>query len=136
MDPKHNWLGPYVPQGNVFRDLVQQVKLAYNLMRDSRVNALTKVIPFAAIGYLLLPTDLAPDFVPLLGQLDDVAVVLFGLRMFFEFAPPEVVNEHLSRIVARVRSDWTVVDDPNAAPAAPAPEPPPGGEVVDDDPLP
>ncbi len=133
-NPKHNWLGPYIPQGSMFRDLIQQVKLAYNLMLDPRVNIVTKIIPFAALGYLLMPLDISPDVVPVLGQLDDVAVVMIGLRMFFEFAPTEVVSEHLSKLAARVRGDWTVVDDP--APAAPAPEAPAGGEVVDDGPLP
>jgi uncharacterized membrane protein YkvA (DUF1232 family) len=126
MDPKHNWLGPYVPQGNIFRELVQQVKLAYNLMLDPRVNAVAKLIPFAALGYLLLPIDISPDVIPVLGQLDDVAVLIFGLRMFFEFAPQEVVAEHLSRLASRVRGDWTVVDDNKPGKA--------GGDVVDDDP--
>ena len=118
-DQKHNWLGPYVPQGNFFRDVVQQFKLAYNLLLDPRVHPLTKLIPLAAVGYLLLPTDVSPDFVPVLGQLDDLAVVMFGIRMFFEFSPPEVVQEHLKRLAQRLRGDWKVVDDaPPAGEAA------------------
>src|SRR3989304_2240819 len=102
-DQKHNWLGPYVPQGNFFRDVVQQFKLSYTLLLAPRVPPLTKLIPLAAVGYLLLPTDVAPDFVPVLGQLDDLAVVMFGIRMFFEFSPPEVVQEHLKRRAGRRR---------------------------------
>jgi len=134
-DPKHNWLGPYIPQGNVLRDIFQQVKLAYNLMLDPRVNLVTKLIPLAALGYLVLPPDILPDIIPVVGQVDDVFVLIFGLRMFFEFAPSEVVSEHLGRLVARVKGDWAVVDDPNAPPPA-APPPPAGGEVVDDEPQP
>jgi uncharacterized membrane protein YkvA (DUF1232 family) len=130
MEEKHNWIGPYIPEGSRFRELVQQIKLAYQLMLDERVNPLTKLIPVAALAYLVLPTDVAPDFVPILGQLDDVAIVLFGLRMFFEFSPAGVVEEHLKRLAARVRGDWTVTDEaaPGTAGAAPA------GEVIDDEP--
>jgi uncharacterized membrane protein YkvA (DUF1232 family) len=127
MNQKRNWIGPYIPQGSLLRELVQQAKLAYNLMLDARVHPVTKLIPLAALGYLFLPTDVAPDFVPLLGQADDIAVVLFALRLFFEFSPAAVVQEHLQRLVERVKGDWTVVDE------APPAEPTGGGEVVDDE---
>jgi len=130
MEQKNNWLGPYIPQGSWLRELAQQVKLAYNLMADARVHPATKLIPVAALAYLLMPVDIAPDVVLGLGQLDDLAVLMFGLRMFFEFAPPEVVQEHLTRLAQRVKGDWNVVDD------TPEGEPPPagpvGGEVVDE----
>ena len=129
MDEKHNWIGPYIPEGSIFRELIQQVKLAYNLMLDPRVNPMVKLIPVAAVAYLILPTDIAPDFVPVLGQLDDLAILLFGLRMFFEFAPPGVVEEHLKRLVARVRGDWTVTEEPASGPTGAAVT----GEVIDDD---
>jgi uncharacterized membrane protein YkvA (DUF1232 family) len=130
MESKNNWLGPYIPQGSWLRELAQQVKLAYNLMTDARVHPATKLIPVAALAYLLLPIDLAPDVVLGLGQLDDLAVLMFGLRMFFEFAPPEVVQEHLKRLAQRVKGDWTVVDDASGSDTPPAG--PSGGEVVDE----
>ncbi len=76
MDQKENWLGPYIPQGSFFRDLIQQVKLAYNLMLDPRVHPVTKLIPVAAIAYVLLPVDVSPDFVPVLGQIDDLHLLV------------------------------------------------------------
>ena len=130
MNQKENWIGPYIPQGNFIRELIQQAKLAYNLILDPRVHPVTKLIPVVALGYLLLPIDVAPDVIPLLGQLDDAAVLMIGLRMFFEFAPAGVVEEHLKRLVDKVgRGEWTVVDPdkPGASSAA-------GGEVVDDGP--
>ena len=133
-DPKRNWLGPYIPQGNLFRDVIQQVKLAYNLMLDPRVNPITKLIPIAALGYLVLPPDILPDIIPVVGQVDDVFVLIFGLRMFFEFAPAEVVSEHLNKLVARVKGDWSVVNEPETP--TDKPNPPAGGEVVDDGPQP
>ena len=95
-DEKKNWLGPYVPQGNLIREVVQQAKLAYNLILDPRVHPIVKLIPIAAVAYLFMPADLVPDILPIVGQADDVAILMIGLRFFFEFSPPEVVHEHLT----------------------------------------
>lgn len=132
MNQRENWIGPYIPQGSFIRELLQQAKLAYNLVMDPRVHPVTKLIPLAAIGYLLLPIDIAPDMIPVLGQLDDAAVLVFGLRMFFEFAPAGVVAEHLKRLAEKVgRGEWTVVNESAAGEAS---SPSAGGEVVDDEP--
>jgi len=125
-EEKKNWLGPYIPEGSWIREIVQQVKLAYSLMLDRRVHPVTKIIPLAALAYLFMPVDVVPDVMPLVGQLDDLAIVMFGLRFFFEFSPPEVVHEHLKRLAQTAQGSWKVVDDKPAAPAAGA-----SGEVVD-----
>jgi uncharacterized membrane protein YkvA (DUF1232 family) len=128
MEEKHNWLGPYIPEGSFFREVIQQVKLAFGLLIDPRVHPITKLIPLAAVGYLLLPTDIIPDFLPVLGQMDDVVVLMLGLRLFFEFSPAPVVQEHLQRLVERVKGDWSVVDNAPASGDRPAD----GGEVIDE----
>jgi len=46
----------------------------------------------------VFPIDLIPDFIPVLGQLDDLAVVLLGLDFFIRSAPPDIVDEHLAKI--------------------------------------
>jgi uncharacterized membrane protein YkvA (DUF1232 family) len=122
-DEKKNWLGPYVPQGNIIREVVQQAKLAYNLILDPRVHPIVKLIPVAAVAYLFLPTDLVPDIIPIVGQVDDLAILMIGLRFFFEFAPPEVVQEHLKRLSQKIRGDWNVDKSPD--------KPPAGGEIMD-----
>ncbi len=97
-EEKRNWLGPYIPEGGFIREAFQQVKLAYNLMLDPRVPVVTKLIPIAALAYLISPIDISPDVIPGLGQVDDLAIVFLGLRTFLEFAPVAVVREHLKRI--------------------------------------
>ena len=52
----------------------------------------------AIAGYLVFPIDIIPDFIPVLGQLDDLGVLIFGLDFFIRNAPPEVVEEHMGRI--------------------------------------
>ena len=127
-DEKKNWLGPYIPEGSWMREIVQQVKLAYNLMLDPRVHPVTKLIPIAALVYWISPVDLIMG-VPGLSAVDDVTVLYLGLRFFFEFAPPDVVHEHLKRLTETSSSTWKVVDDPPAPP--PSSSAPASEEVVD-----
>ena len=92
------------------RDAARQVRLAWRLFLDQRVPLWSKVIPPAALAYVISPVDLIPDVVIGLGQLDDIAVVLLGLKLFIELAPPDVVREHLRALGAQVK-DWRVVDE-------------------------
>ncbi len=116
-EEKKNWLGPYIPQGNVFQEVLQQAKLAFNLMIDPRVHPLAKLVPIASLAYLFWPVDLLPDVVPVLGQIDDVGLVMLGLRLFFEFSPPEVVREHLRRLAEKAH--WQTGETPPTSPPAP-----------------
>ena len=86
------------------RKLPTYARLVWGLARDPRVPAPQKLILVVIIGYLLMPIDLIPDFIPVLGQLDDVAVVLLGLDLFIKSAPDDVVDAHLARI-AKGRDD-------------------------------
>ncbi len=82
----------------LIRRLPTYIRLVWALLRDSRVPGQQKLI-LAGIGaYLVLPLDLIPDFVPVLGQLDDLAVVLLGLDLFIRNAPQDIVDEHLVKI--------------------------------------
>ncbi len=73
-------------------------KLFLRLIKDPRVPVSPKLIVLAILAYVILPTDFLPDFVIGLGQLDDLAVILGGLKLFLRFCPPEVVQEHLKAI--------------------------------------
>ena len=83
---------------DLVRRLPTYIRLVWALLRDGRVPAQQKLI-LAGIGaYLFFPIDLIPDFVPVLGQLDDLAVVLLGLDLFIRSAPEAIVEEHLAKI--------------------------------------
>jgi len=90
--------------------MVRQVRLAWRLLLDERVPVWTKLIPPAALAYVLLPLDILPDVALGLGQLDDVAVLLIGTKLFIELAPQDVVREHLLALGARLET-WHVVDE-------------------------
>jgi len=98
-----------------FQEAARQGRLAWRLFWDSRVPSWTKVIPPAALAYVIFPMDIIPDVALGLGQLDDLAVVLLGLKLFIEVAPPDVVREHLRSLGARIE-EWRVVEEEGEPP--------------------
>ena len=64
------------------------------LAADPRVGRREKLLLLALAGYLASPIDLVPDFLPLIGQLDDAVLVALVLRTVLREAGPEVVREH------------------------------------------
>lgn len=89
------------PQGGIIRDFVMRVKLILRLMGDKRVNPWLKVIPVAGLAYLVSPIDIIPDIVlPVIGELDDAAVLWLTNYLFVELCPPEVVAEHVKALTA------------------------------------
>ena len=72
------------------------VVLVSRLLRDERVPRRRKLLFVALVGYLALPFDLVPDFIPVAGQLDDVLVVAFVLRRFLRSGGEPLVREHWS----------------------------------------
>ena len=92
------------------QDIVRQARLAWRLFFDERVPLWAKLIPPAALAYVLFPIDIIPDVMLGLGQLDDIAVLLIGVKLFVEVAPQDVVREHLVALGARVQ-EWHVVDE-------------------------
>jgi uncharacterized membrane protein YkvA (DUF1232 family) len=79
--------------------LLKQARLAWRLLRDSRLPGWVKLIPVAGLIYLISPIDLIPDLMlPGVGEIDDLAVLLIALKMFIELSPPGLVREHLQSL--------------------------------------
>src|SRR5438874_2082894 len=85
---------------NIFVSMVNRLRLVVRLLRDPRVPLYLKFIPFASLIYVVLPIDFIPDVIPVLGQLDDLGVVLLAIEAFFMMAPQDVVAEHRADIEA------------------------------------
>ena len=92
------------------QDAARQGRLAWRLFWDSRVPLWAKLIPPAALAYVIFPLDIIPDVALGLGQLDDLAVLLLGIKLFIEVSPPDVVREHLRALGARIK-EWRVVEE-------------------------
>ena len=70
------------------------VVLCSRLLGDPRVPRRKKALLVALTGYLALPFDLVPDFIPVAGQLDDVVVVALVLRSLLRGGGESLVREH------------------------------------------
>ena len=77
------------------RDLIQTARLGWRLLQDPRVPAWIKIgVPLLVILYFVFPIDILPDFIPGLGQLDDIGVVLLGINLIARLSPDAIVEEH------------------------------------------
>lgn len=69
-------------------------KLLWRLTRDPRVPARSKATLVILMGYVVSPIDIIPDFVPGVGQLDELVIAAFVLDQMLNRVPANVVREH------------------------------------------
>ena len=111
------------------------VKLYGRLVADNRVPLRARALALATLGYTLSPIDVVPDFVPFLGQLDDIIVIASGLKRLTDAAGADIIAEHWDGEEGVLESVQSVVEA--AAALAPPPlkralewaAPLPGGEL-------
>ena len=76
-------------------EMIYRGRLVWRLLNDGRVPAWLKIgIPLIVLIYFITPVDLIPDFIPVVGQLDDIGVLLLGMSLMIRLAPQYVVDEH------------------------------------------
>jgi uncharacterized membrane protein YkvA (DUF1232 family) len=91
----------YIPLAlspDAWKNAVNDIRLVSALMRDPRVPMQAKAVPSLATVYLLSPLDLIPAWIPVLGQLDDLAVMLMAVRTFKSMVPPAVMAEYEAKL--------------------------------------
>jgi len=99
-----------------WKDIWRQVRLVWFLMRDSEVPVYLKLLPLAAFIYVLIPTDLIPDFLPVLGQLDDLTALLVGAKVFIELSPPQVVARQIQTMRQQIDTTANQNQDQETSP--------------------
>jgi len=90
----HPVLGPYMA---MVTRLPAYARLGADLARDPDVPAVAKASLIAAGAYAISPIDLVPGFIPVAGQLDDLAALLLAIRLAIRLSPKEVAVPHLER---------------------------------------
>src|SRR5215471_797477 len=76
------------------RTIKRDAHALYLAARDPRVPWYAKALAIAVAAYALSPIDLIPDFVPVLGLLDDLIIVPAGIALVVKMIPPEIMAEH------------------------------------------
>ena len=100
------------------------LRLMMKLMIDPRVSWKLKALLPAAIAYIILPIDLVPDFLVMLGRIDDLGVLILAIMLFLGFAPRDIVMEHRGRVPSSttdkskgantvIEGEYRVIDDEN-----------------------
>lgn len=87
----------YVRMAQLVWKLPTYARLIWGLARDSRTPLHLKLLLAAGIAYLITPIDLIPDALPIIGQADDLTVLLLVLDLFIANAPEDVRREHMER---------------------------------------
>jgi uncharacterized membrane protein YkvA (DUF1232 family) len=80
--------------------LRNKARLASALARDRRIPLVIRGVPAFLVLYLAMPLDLIPDFLPVVGQLDDLLIVGLGVWLLFRFVPRAALLEHIERLEA------------------------------------
>jgi uncharacterized membrane protein YkvA (DUF1232 family) len=91
--------------------LKTEVHALYLACRDSRVPWYAKALMALIIGYVVCPIDLIPDFIPVLGQLDDLIIVPAGISLAVKMIPKNVMDECRRKAVEepiKTRTKWIV----------------------------
>ncbi len=71
--------------------------------RDPRVPLAAKLLALAVVGYALSPIDVIPDFIPVLGSIDDLVLLPLGILLAVRMVPPDVMAELRARATAEGR---------------------------------
>jgi uncharacterized membrane protein YkvA (DUF1232 family) len=83
----------------VARSFKRELIVYQRVLRDHRTPIAAKVFLALAIGYLCLPFDLIPDFIPVIGHLDDAIIVPALVFAALRLVPREIISEHREQVV-------------------------------------
>lgn len=75
------------------KKLKQEIYTLYYACRDNRLAWPVKILAIILIAYAFSPIDLIPDFIPILGYLDDLVLIPLGIFFIFKFIPKKVIEE-------------------------------------------
>ena len=83
-----------------WRGIAAEALLAWRLLLDKRVPFRTKLILPAAVLFIISPINLPFQFIPIVGEVDDLGIILLALTLFLKACPDELKEEHAQRLEA------------------------------------
>ncbi len=90
------------------KKLKQEIVPIYYALLDKRTSILAKIMAAVTVGYLLSPIDLIPDFIPVLGLLDDLLLVPVLIRLTIKLISKEIIQDIKTKIDSneRLQQKW------------------------------
>lgn len=89
---------------DVIKQIPAYLRLLGGLLTDRRVSGVDKLLVAGAIAYIIAPIDWIPDFVPFLGEVDDVYLLILALQRLMQNAGPAVLLSHWTGDPADLRA--------------------------------
>ncbi len=90
-------------------NLKADVAVLASAARDPRVPMAAKLVIAFVAAYALSPIDLIPDFIPVIGYLDDLIIVPAGIALAIRMIPPSVLDDHRARLAAQPKKPGTSI---------------------------
>jgi uncharacterized membrane protein YkvA (DUF1232 family) len=87
-------MGALLVRVRLLRVLLRDGRLTWRLVRDPRTPLRAKLILVATVLFVVSPINWIPNFVPVLGQLEDVALLSLGMELFLRSVPEYLKAEH------------------------------------------
>lgn len=88
--------------------LGRKFRLAFRLARDPRVPVAARAVPVLLVFYLAMPIDIIPDFIPVVGHLDDVLIVLVAGGILLRLVPRNIVEDMVAELETPEREEVRV----------------------------
>jgi len=82
------------------RSFKRELTVYRRVLADARTPVCAKILLGLAVGYLCLPFDLIPDFIPVIGHLDDAVIIPALVFIALQFIPAEIVTELRAQVIA------------------------------------
>jgi len=82
----------------IVRKLKQEIVPLYYALFDKRTPIIAKIFAGITVGYLLSPIDLIPDFIPVLGLLDDLIIVPLLIKFTLTLIPKHIIDDIKNKI--------------------------------------
>ncbi|MDR9856061.1 YkvA family protein [Paenibacillus sp. VCA1] len=79
---------------NYAKTIKQNIYVLYLSYKDARVPWYAKAFAVCVVAYAFSPIDLIPDFIPILGYLDDLVIVPLGITLALRLIPPHIIEEN------------------------------------------
>ncbi|MBX9969750.1 YkvA family protein [Priestia aryabhattai] len=87
------------------KKLKKQLFILYLAYKDNRVSWYTKVFTACVVAYAFSPIDLIPDFIPVLGYIDDIIIVPLGIMLALKMIPKNVIEDCTIKVEELIQNE-------------------------------